>query len=64
MSKRVFIACRRFFFGHDVDVDPPFITIIIMSYRTYVRYLYVILSEIPYIKFGMTHYAGQLLYRF
>ena len=27
-----------------------------MSYRTYVRYLYVILSEIPHIKFGMTHY--------
>ena len=26
-----------------------------MSYRTYVRYLYVILSEIPHIKFGMTH---------
>ena len=64
MSKRVFIACRRFVFGDDADVGPPFITIIMMSYRTYVRYLYVILSEIPHIKLRMTHYAGQLLYRF
>ena len=29
MSKRVFIACRRFVFGDDADVGPPpFITII------------------------------------